>query len=187
MNKAKLPRALLWVAYPLLVFGGLQFLQPRYVALLLIVALLIRRRAGAAHLFGGLGVPERMILVALLSLSATAAWMNSETLLRLYPAAINLGMLLLFGLSLKRAPSMIERFARMEDPNLPPAGVRYTRDLTVVWCGFLALNGVIAAYTAFWTSREIWALYNALIAYALMGLLFGGERLLRHRLIARYA
>ena len=182
----KLPRALLWVAYPLLVYGGLQFLEPRYVALLLCVALLLRKRQSAVQLLGGLGQPERYILIALLALGGAAAIANSETLLRLYPAAMNAGMFSLFALSLKRTPTMIERFARLEEPDLPPAGVRYTRDITIVWCVFLACNAAIALYTALWTSREVWAFYNALLAYVLMGALFAGERLLRRHLLARY-
>lgn len=183
----KLPRALLWVAYPVLVYGGLLFLQPRYVALLLIAALLIRKRDSALQLLGGLGQPERYILFALFALGAIAAIANSETLLRLYPAAMNAGMFALFALSLKRTPTMIERFARLQQPDLPPAGVRYTRDITVVWCVFLACQIFVSAYTALWASREVWAFYNAFLAYVLMGVLLGGERLLRRRLIARYA
>ena len=186
MNSAKLPSGLVWIAYPFLVFVGLQFLEPRYVALLLILALLLRRGATARQLIDKMGHPERAILAGLVALSLSAAILNSETLLRLYPAAASLGMLALFSLSLSRAPSMIERFARLEEPDLPPAGVRYTRDLTVVWCAFLAFNTLVALYTAIWTSREGWAFYNAFVAYVLMGLLFGGERLLRRRLIARY-
>jgi uncharacterized membrane protein len=78
---------------------------------------------------------------------------------------------------------MIERFARLSEPELSPAGVRYTRHVTQVWCAFFVVNGAIAAYTAAFASREAWALYNGLIAYVLMGVLFGGERLVRRRLM----
>jgi uncharacterized membrane protein len=182
----KPPRVLLWAAYPLLVYGGLLILEPRYVAGLLCAALLIRNRRAATQLLGGLGPPERYILFALLALSAAAAIANSESLLRLYPVAMNGGMFALFALSLKLTPTMIERFARLEEPELPPAGVRYTRDVTIVWCVFLACQTVAALYTALWTSREVWAFYNAFLTYVFMGTLFAGERLLRRRLIARY-
>ena len=69
-------------------------------------------------------------------------------------------MLLLFGLSLLYPPSMAERFARLREPDLPPAGVRYTRQLTQIWCVFFVANGAAAIVTAFYASREIWAWYN---------------------------
>jgi uncharacterized membrane protein len=43
------------------------------------------------------------------------------------------------------------------------------------------MNGLIACYTAFFTSLETWTLYNGLIAYILMGLLFAGEYVVRLR------
>jgi uncharacterized membrane protein len=178
---------MLWIAYPLLIYFGLQFIQPRYLALVLILVLLLRARHAARDLLSGFGKLERLMLLALLALSIAASVANSEMLLRLYPAAMNLGVLALFIVSLKRPPPMIERFARLEDPALSAAGVRYTRDLTRLWCAFLGFNACVAFYTALWSSRETWMFYNALLAYVLMGALLLGERLLRNKLMARYA
>lgn len=171
--------ALGWLAYPLLIYFGLQVLQPRYVALLLAAGLLLRRRQQMQRLMAGLTRLDRIILVCLLALAGLTAVVNSELLLRLYPAAVAAGVLLLFATSLHAPPSMIERFARLQQPDLPPAGVRYTRKVTQVWCAFLALNSLIALYTGLFSSREVWSLYNGLIAYLLMGTLFAGEWLVR--------
>jgi uncharacterized membrane protein len=92
---------------------------------------------------------------------------------------VNLVMLGLFSWTLLSPPSLIERLARLKEPDLPPSGVHYTRRVTQVWCGFFVLNGSIAAYTALYSSLATWTLYNGLISYLLMGLLFGGEFLLR--------
>jgi uncharacterized membrane protein len=43
----------------------------------------------------------------------------------------------------------------------------------------------MALYTALFTSMATWTLYNGLIAYLLMGLLFAGEYLVRLRVKAR--
>jgi uncharacterized membrane protein len=75
----------------------------------------------------------------------------------------------------------VERLARLQQPDLPPQGVRYTRRVTQVWCGFFIINGSIALITALWSSFAWWSLYNGLIAYVLMGLLFAGEYLIRRR------
>jgi uncharacterized membrane protein len=99
--------------------------------------------------------------------------------LRFYPAIVNAAMLLLFSWSLWSPPSIIERFARIQHPDLPPEGVIYTRCVTQVWCGFFIINGSIALATTLWSSFEIWSLYNGLIAYLMMGILFIGEYLVR--------
>jgi uncharacterized membrane protein len=185
MTGAKLLQALRWLIYPLAIFFGLQIFEPRYVAILLGLALLMRQHRPAGRLLSGLSRINLVVPVVLLTLAGTTALTNSEMLLRLYPAAVNLGMLLLFGLSLKYPPSMVERFARTSEPDLPLAGVTYTRRVTQVWCGFFIANGGIATHTALNSSRETWALYNGFIAYLLMGALFAGEWLFRRRRLAR--
>lgn len=92
-----------------------------------------------------------------------------------------LSILAAFGYSLAKPPSMIERFARMREPNLPPFAVAYTRTVTKVWCGFFIVNGAIALGTALWATPAVWSLYNGVIAYVLMGVLFAGEYLVRLR------
>lgn len=186
-TSTKLIQGTLWLLYPMVIYFGLQFFQPRYVALLLGLGLLLRRRRAAGQLLRELSHVDRAVLVALLTLAGVTALTNSETLLRLYPAAVSLGMLLLFGLSLKYPPSIVERFARLDEPALPPDGVRYTRRVTQVWCVFFVINGCIAGVTAVAASRDAWALYNGLIAYVLMGLLFGAEWLVRRGHLARRA
>lgn len=167
--------SLLMLAYPLLVYFGLARFEPRVLALLLATvallrALVTRERAWFVAAAGGI------------VLSAIAAAANDATALKLYPVLVNAVLLLLFGASLLKPPSMIERLARLREPDLPPAAITYTRRVTQVWCGFFVVNGAIALYTALWASAAQWALYNGLIAYLLMGLLFAGEWLVRRQL-----
>jgi len=110
---------------------------------------------------------------------------DSQHGLRLYPVLINAMLLCTFGLSLKVGPPVIERIARLRFPDLPPEGVRYTRKVTQVWCGFFALNGAIAAALAFWGPWHWWTLYNGAISYALMGALMLGEWSLRPKATQR--
>lgn len=178
-------QSLLWLSYPMIIFFGLQVLEPRYVAGLLGLTLLLRRRSAARRLLNGLSAADFAGLIALLSLAVFTVLTNSEILLRLYPAAVSLCMLLLFGLSLKTPPSMVERFARLNEPDLTASAMRYTRHVTQVWCIFFVANGAIATYTALYSSREIWSLYNGMISYLLMGTLFAGEWLVRRRFASR--
>jgi len=180
-------RMLHWAFYPVVIFFGLQVLEPRYVAALLALLLVLRRRHDASRFLCGTSRVEITVILCLLALVAVTTLTNSEILLRLYPAAMSFGTLVVFGSSLIHPPSMIERFARLRQPELSPAGVGYTRRVTQVWCVFLGINGALAVYTAFYASREIWALYNGFVAYLLMGALFAGEWLVRRHFIARHA
>ncbi len=93
----------------------------------------------------------------------------------------------IFATSLRFPPTAVERLARLTEPELPPFAVVYTRRVTQVWCGFFVLNGALALMTALWASNQVWALYNGLLAYVMMGVLFGGEWLVRRRGKAAHA
>jgi uncharacterized membrane protein len=95
--------------------------------------------------------------------------------------AVNLALLSSFAYSLMHPPSAIERLARLRHPDLSEQAVAYTRKVTKVWCAFFVINAGIAFITAAWASPETWALYNGVIAYILMGCLFGIEYLVRLR------
>ena len=172
---------LITLAYPLLVYLGLGsawHVQPRWLALLLAGLALLRAWASA----------ERFWLVAAagaLLLALVSGWGNHALPLKLYPVLVNAVLLVVFASSLFSPPPVIERLARWRQPDLPPAAVAYTRRVTEIWCGFFALNGSLALYTACYSSAATWALYNGLIAYLLMGSLFGGEWLYRQRVLRR--
>ncbi len=97
-----------------------------------------------------------------------------------YPIAVNLLMLALFGGSLFSSQSLIERLARLQHPDLPESGVRYTRKVTLIWCGFFVFNALITLYLIATAAWSAWAIYTGVIAYLLMGLLFGAEWLYRY-------
>jgi uncharacterized membrane protein len=165
---------LLTAGYPLLVYFLLGHGSARMAGLVLLAILAIR--------FIGPGSSRGRTLAALgagLILVVAIALSDSETLVRLYPVGVNAALLGAFGLSLWRPPTMIERIARAQGTELDPAGVRYTRNLTAIWCVFFLLNAGAALYTALAGSREAWAAYNGLVSYVIVGALLLGERLIR--------
>ncbi|ODP32567.1 hypothetical protein A9762_22570 [Pandoraea sp. ISTKB] len=174
------------LAYPALILTGITLLAPRYLALMLLAGLFLRyRRNLRTH---RLLMPiEWAVAGGLAALACATAMSNSELLLRCYPVAVNIGMGITFAMSLRAPMSMIERIARLHQPNLPADATPYLRKVTRVWIAFFMLNGGIALFTAIWTSREIWSLYNGAIAYVLIGLMFAGEWLYRRRMLARKA
>ncbi len=99
---------------------------------------------------------------------------------KLYPILVNLIFLSLFSYSLVFPPTIIEKIARLAEPDLPPSGVIYTRKVTICWICFFIINGSASAISAIWMSDEIWLLYNGLISYLLMGALLTVEFLVRN-------
>lgn len=165
---------LLTLLYPFAIYFGLEYkqLEARYLAVLLLAVfalrhLLTRSRQQQEQ------QPHNRLMLILLSIFALLIFMlNSESGLRFYPVLINLCMLFTFAYTLIYPPSMIERFSRLVTPELSPQGVAYTRKVTMVWCVFFTMNALFSAYTALFFSLKAWSLYNGLIAYGLVGLMF---------------
>ena len=166
--------ALLTVLYPLVVYFGINYFEPWKIAAILMVLLLIKLAICYSDNHW-----SRPLLMAGVVYFGFVLWSNNLFNLRFYPALVNGVMLAIFSWSLLTPLSLIERLARLQHPELPPEGVIYTRHVTQVWCGFFVFNGAIALATAVWSSFEIWILYNGLISYLLMGLLLGGEYIVR--------
>jgi uncharacterized membrane protein len=170
------------IAYPLLALLAMRTVGPWPVIALLCAALALRGVFGRRALAPMTGA----LLIVALAMGLTALW-NAGRAVRLYPVFMNAAMLAAFAATLVRPPSMIERFARIAEPDLSISGVRYTRRATLAWCVFFVLNGAVALWTALAASIETWALYNGLIAYLLMGAMFAGEWLVRRAVRARDA
>ncbi len=167
--------------YPLVVYVGLQRLPPLVMvafALALIGARLLTLGNEAARVW-------RAPLLAVAAGLAFLASVDQTLAVLAYPVLLGLGMAVLFGHSLLRPPSLVERLARLTDPNFPNDGVGYCRAVTLVWTLFLVANAAVAAGLALWGTPEAWALWTGLIAYLLMGALFAGEFLVRRILLRR--
>jgi len=166
---------LVGLVYPFAVYYGSEHLSPRFFALLL-GGLWLVRWLGQGSQNGS----RWMALIALL-FCMTLGMLNSPALLHWYPVLISTTLLLVFGLSLRYGMPIIERIARLREPDLPAHAVRYTRHVTQVWMVFFLLNGSIAAALTLWAPRAWWLLYTGLIAYLLMGVLFAVEWIVRQR------
>ena len=179
----KISLALVTLVYPFAVFFGLQVFSLRYLLLLLICLALFRllswraadRRSAIAWCF---------VVACLVALSL---WTDTALGLLLYPVAVNFSLLIVFAVSLTQPQSLVEKLARLQEPNLPDAAVAYTRAVTKVWALFFFLNGSIALYTVWLGDQALWLLFNGFIAYICIGLLAAGEWLVRRKVKARIA
>lgn len=178
MSLLRIALVVVSLIYPLAVYFGLRHFDARFLALLLIIVAGLRvvadKHAAINH---WLWMPLLGVLVLWIFLS------NSDTGLKLYPVLVNLSFLTMFAWSIQHPPTVIERMARVQDPNLPARAGPYTTAVTKVWCGFFVISAAISLATTLWGSDEVWALYNGLIAYLLVAILFAGEWLVRQRVM----
>jgi uncharacterized membrane protein len=176
----KLLVALAMLAYPVVVYVGLGQWSPASLAALLVALVLLRAWVARDPVWLAAAAGVALLGVA-------SAWGGSALPLKLYPVLVSAVLLAVFGASVLRPPTVVERIARLAEPQLPAQAVPYTRKVTLAWCAFFVLNGSIAAATAFWGSDETWLLYNGLLAYLLMGAMFAVELVLRRRMRRRLA
>lgn len=160
--------------YPLAVYFGSNYFEPWKIAVGLIVLLIIKLATTYSENHW-----TRPLLMAGILYFGFAILNNNLVSLRFYPALVSGVLLVIFSWSLLSGPSLIERLARLQHPDLPPEGVIYTRYVTQVWCVFFIVNGAISLATSLWSSFEVWSLYNGLIAYLLVGILLSGEYIVR--------
>ncbi|GAA0208681.1 hypothetical protein GCM10009123_15180 [Kangiella japonica] len=183
----KIAVAVVVLLYPIAIYFGLQQFQPKYLALSLAALVILRASITKSPIIKAVKGLWLIVLVVGLSLAALSFFTNSDLGLKLYPVIISAGFLAVFTYSLSQPPSIIERLARLQEPDLPPEGVAYTRKVTKVWCGFFVLNILISLYTVIFSSTEIWTLYNGLVSYLLMGTLFISELIYRKCVVQRRA
>ena len=120
--------------------------------------------------------------VLALVLALAALLMRSHKAVLLYPVLMNGFFLAIFASSLRRgAIPMAERFARLKEKTPPPEAIRWCRGVTQAWCVFFVVNGGIALWTVFLEDKQYWTLWNGLLSYIAIGLMFAVEYLLRRR------
>lgn len=156
------------IAYPLIWLFSLQ-MQITLLILLYIMAILWALKAILATKF------QRFFAVLMTCLLVLIGITRNLNTMYWYPVIISSVMLFIFGSSLFSSQSLIERFARLQTPDLPTQAVIYTRKVTQVWCGFFVFNITVTAGLILLEQYRYWAIYSGVIAYVLMGILFVGE------------
>lgn len=177
---ATIALVLLGLAYPVLVYSGLRWLEPRVVAVLLGSLLMLRfvlnrRRSRTVTLRSSLSFP-----LVLLGLAYLLTFLFNEGRFFLFvPAMFSVALLVSFGRSLLRPPSMVELFARVKQPDMSTEKVSYCRRVTLLWVVFFLWNASVSTALALFAELETWTIYNGFIAYILIGVLFVGEFIYR--------
>jgi uncharacterized membrane protein len=173
-------KVLLIILYPVAVYFGLSRFDLSKVGLVLIILVGL----GLLPRIKSLRQREQLSAILPLPLSIAGLILLSMILddprfILGLPVLINLVLLFGFARSLKSEESMIERFARMQSPDLSEEQQGYCRSVTLVWCGFFVINASIAGTLALLFLISWWTLYTGLISYLLMVVLFSAEYIIR--------
>jgi uncharacterized membrane protein len=172
--------------YPVLVFFGMDRLGNFFLPGLMALVFLLRWLFLPA-LKNNVFLPfVRLITLAGLLLCLTVLLRRDADGMLWYPVMVSVIGLIFFAYTLVFPPSLIERFARVMTPELPPQAIAYTKHVTQVWCGFFIANGLVATYTIMMGNKALWVLYNGFISYVIVGCLLAGEWLLRRYLQRRW-
>ena len=174
MRGLNLLAGIVLLLYPLMVYLGIQWLEPAVLGLVVVGVYLFR-----ALLKANKNWQRAALVLACAALAALLWHTNSELLLRLLPTGINLSLALVFAAGLIWPPTLPARMAALHRGtpygDLPPPVLHYTSWVTRLWVGFFVLNAGVSALTAWAGSRELWALYNGFFAYLIMGTLLAAE------------
>lgn len=109
----------------------------------------------------------------MITMGVITLFFQSNPIFQVYPIIVSSVFLMVFASSLLAEKSMIEVFASYREKNISTEKKRYLRNLTKVWCGFFVGNIILSAYS-WYLGIDAWLLYNGVISYILMGLLFIG-------------
>ena len=173
---------LITLAYPFVVYFGIQYFTPAAFAILFLAS--IAARFYLAKDKKDFTVIAFMAIVVVYILAIIL--INDEYLLLLYPGFINFCVAIFFAVSLKQKTSFIERMAMASGKIITANAKRYTWRLTFFWSGILIGNSAVCFYLALQGSRELWALYSGLICYLLFGIIGVLEYGYRRYYIAKY-
>ena len=174
------------VLYPLIVYCGLEYwgLSPRRLSIVLLALAFyhfLNFTQSKSHAERG----RTAIFVVLIIVCALVAFCADNILfVKFYPVLVNLSLLAFFAFTLFHGETFAFRMACLADKSLmlsPSLNAvrRYCRKVTFSWCIFFSVNAFIALLTVFVGSDKIWSLYNGLISYILIGIVFTVEYLVR--------
>ena len=179
------------IIYPVIVFVCLVVLKmpvkvlSLFVIFIALVYLLVAT-GGRGSLKSKVKKNSKFILSAsLLVAGGVVCIATGKTLfIKLYPLVMNIVFLFTFSSTLFIRPNICFRLACLKDKNLATSLIAsrvedYCHSVTLVWCIFFVINGTIALFTILSGNDKMWSIYNGGISYALMGIIFAVEFIIR--------
>ncbi len=119
--------------------------------------------------------PVLRIPLAIAVLAALGAVLDDPRFVLALPVLVNLVFLHTFAGSLRGPVPIVERFARMQEPDLSEVEAIYCRRVTEVWSIYFVVNAVLSAALALWGPLTWWTMYTGVLSYVGFGSLFAIE------------
>jgi len=177
------------VLYPLLVFGALVVfkLPIRYFSIGIVIFAIVYSVINKQHYKGkktiGLFItPLILCCIGTVNIILGSNEKYAEFILILYPVLADLAFLIIWITSFFFPPPFAFYFIQIIDKNIKNIVPKNKFDIycfraTLVWCLYFIIDGIIAGITIiiYYRSPNVWYIYNALITYIIMGLIFAGE------------
>jgi uncharacterized membrane protein len=155
--------------YPFIISAGikynfLDFLLPAIAFIFAIRLLLTYKQKSQFGFFSIISIICAVIL-------CIVSWIfKSNNLVLYYPVFVNILLEIVFFSSLFSEKSIVTRLALLTHKELPPYAIKYTINVTKVWCAFFLLNGAFSLFTVLHGDIELWTIYNGFISYVLIGI-----------------
>ena len=182
----KLIISLIFLFYPLCIYLGIKEEADSLPLIVIVISLFLLRAIVFRGSKSPLGPALNYAGLVSIIIIIIGAGIKEYGVMKIYPVSVSFSLFIVFILSLmKNHTPVIETIARLHEKNLSDAAISYTRKVTIVWSIFFLVNGGLSIYTYFFSEIEIWTLYNGLISYLLIGLLFSIEYLIRRRIQKR--
>jgi len=156
----------LFVLYPVVAYYGLMNGMAWFGLLLLILFFSYKAIFVKQQRWYSLG------LICILSLGA---WFQQSAMIKLVPIIIHVSLFIIFYQSLRSGEPLIEKFARLDFPVFPESMAKHCLQMTKIWVAFFCFNILLNIGLVAWASDGVWALYNGILVYVLIGLLVLGE------------
>lgn len=173
-NIVKFLIALFFIAYPFIVYFGLNHFPPSFFGLMLMALLAFR--------YGVIKAAERALMLPILLLFLTYALamvvLDNARMVLYYPALVSFVMCAVFANSLRHEEPILLRLVKARGKFISSHTPGYLFWLTVLWSMFFLLNGLISLWSST-VSLHVWTLYNGLISYFIVAILGAGEWLFR--------
>lgn len=183
-NLVKVGIVVFLLLYPVLIYFGLNYFSPSQLGIFFLVLFVVRSIFIKAR-----NKTARWQLILTVSIGGILAGLtsifNTEDYLLWYPVGLNIAFFIVFTYSIFFPPTVIEQLARVLNKDFPESGVTYTRNVTIVWSLFFALNAMVAAWTVIYGTIGAWTLYNGFISYLIVGVILGVELIIRKYINAR--
>lgn len=173
---------LLTLAYPAVVYFGIQNASSAVFASVLLLVTLARLFLGR----GKINYRQNAMLIIMAVYSFITALTNSEWALRMYPVVISFCMAGVFAITLFESESFIEKVSKLAGKEITVNAKRYTRKLTFVWALALVVNGIVSLLFATYASLKTWAFYCGFLSYLMFAALFFIEFIYRQYYIKKY-